>query len=417
VTAKTSAALEGAATRRRPHLPGPLRSAGFRRYLAGQLPSVTGSWAQVVALSWTVVDRDPRALGWVVALQFLPSLALGPWFGVVVDRHDRQRLLVLAEASLGLVAASYAVAAATDRLGLTLIGVLATIWGVCNALDTPARRALIPMLVPREHAARASALAGIVLLLGMTAGSALGAVLVATSGVTIAFTVNAATFLGDAILLATIRVGASPRVVRAPGQVRDGIRYVLATPPLRATLSALAILAGLAFTVQVSVPTLVRSGWQGGPSVLGAAFTALTFGSLAGAVIGATRTLGMSSLRLAAVAMAAASAVTAAAPTEPAGLAGLAGIGLAWSVLIGSALAVLQTAESVMMGRVMSLFALVLLSGNTLGGPVAAIVATLAGPRAPFLLGAAAAAASLTAARAKSIRHRDASSTMLGPPP
>jgi hypothetical protein len=50
----------------------PLSSPAFRRDLAGQLPSVTCSWAQVVALSWVVVDLDRHALGWVVALQFLP---------------------------------------------------------------------------------------------------------------------------------------------------------------------------------------------------------------------------------------------------------------------------------------------------------------------------------------------------------
>ena len=49
----------------------PLSSPAFRRYLAGQLPSVTCSWAQVVALSWVVVEVDRRALGWVVALQFV----------------------------------------------------------------------------------------------------------------------------------------------------------------------------------------------------------------------------------------------------------------------------------------------------------------------------------------------------------
>src|SRR5687767_1375070 len=143
-----------------------LRSPAFRRYLIGQVPSVTCTWIQVVALSWIVVDRDPTALGWVVALQFAPTLLLGPWFGAVTDRHDRRRLLMLAEAGLGLVAAAYAVAAATDRLTLPLIYGLAAAWGIINALDTPARQALIPALVQREHLASASALTGIVLLSG-----------------------------------------------------------------------------------------------------------------------------------------------------------------------------------------------------------------------------------------------------------
>ena len=63
-----------------------LRARAFRRYLIGQLPSVTCSWAQVVALSWVVARLDPSALGWVVALQFAPSLLLGPWFGALTDR-------------------------------------------------------------------------------------------------------------------------------------------------------------------------------------------------------------------------------------------------------------------------------------------------------------------------------------------
>ncbi len=146
----------------------PLSSPSFRRYLLGQFPSLTGSWAQVVALSWWVESRDARALGWVVALQFLPSLVLGPWFGVIADRHDRRRLLILAECGLGLVAAAYALASLAGMLTLPVVCVLATAWGVINALDTPARRALVPALVPPDQAASASAFTGTVLLIGMT---------------------------------------------------------------------------------------------------------------------------------------------------------------------------------------------------------------------------------------------------------
>jgi MFS family permease len=87
--------------------------------------------------------------------------------------------------------------------------------------------------------------------------------------------------------------------------------------------------------------------------------------------------------------------VTAAAPTVPAALAGLAGVGLAWSLVITSVLAVLQRAEPAMLGRVMSLFALVLLGSAAAGGPIASSVATSIGPRAPFVLGAGAAAAAI----------------------
>ena len=374
----------------------PLRSPPFRRYILGQLPSLTGSWAQVVALSWRVESLDPRALGWVIALQFLPSLVLGPWFGVVADRHDRRRLLMLAEGGLGLVAAAYALASLTGVLTLPVIYVLATAFGVINALDTPARRALVPALVPPDQAASASALTGMVLLIGMTAGSALGGALVATVGVTAAFAVNAASFLADVAVLSTIRAGQSPLVKRAPRQIRDGLSYVAHTPALRTPLLALALIATLAFTMQVSVPTLVHQAFTGGPAQLGAALTALAAGSLTGTLVRAARGMpGPRALPMATVIMACGLAVTALAPVLPAALAGLAIVGIGWSSILGTTIAILQSADPRMLGRVMSLFALVLLGGMSAGAPVASSLATSLGPRAPFLAGAAVALAAL----------------------
>jgi MFS family permease len=370
----------------------PLRSPGFRRYLVGQLPSVTCSWAQVVALSWAVVQIDPQSLGWVVALQFLPSLLLGPWFGAVVDRHDRRRLLILAEAGLGLVALSYAVAAAAGTLSVPWIYLLASGWGVINALDTPARRALVTMLVPPEQASSASALTSTVLVLGMTLGTALGAALVPAVGVTTTCAVNAASFLADAILLATIRVGASPRVRRAPRQIRDGMNYVRHNPPLRTAMVVLAVIATFAFTIQVSLPIFAREAFHAGPSLIGAFFTAVTGGSLVGTLVFAARGASApGTLTRTALAMGVALLATALAPYELFALPGLAGVGFTWSYLLNTVIATLQTAEPHLMGRVMSLFSSVLLGGTTVGGPLATVMIAIAGSRAPFAFGAAAA--------------------------
>ncbi len=385
----------------------PLHAPAFRRYLTGQALSITCSWAQVTALAWTVVALDPSALGWVVALQFAPSLVLGPWFGALADRYDRRRIVMLAEAGLGLVAAGYAVAAMTGRLTVPLICVLAGVWGVVNALDTPARQALVPLLVPPGEAASASALAGVVLLLGMTAGSALGAGIGAVAGAAAVFGVNAASFAVDVALLATVRAAASPRVARAAGQMRDGLAYVWRTPHLRAPLLALAVLATLSFTVGVSAPILVSAAFDGGPSLMGLAFTAVTVGGLAGAGVAAAR--GRAAVRplpQAATVMAVAMAVTAAAPTVPVLLLGLAGAGFAWSLFIASTIAVLQTAEAALVGRVMSWLGVVLIGGAAAGGPIAGSVAGLAGPRAPFVLGAVAAVAAVAIIRGTDTRTR-----------
>jgi hypothetical protein len=235
----------------------------------------------------------------------------------------------------------------------------------------------------------------------MTAGSALGGALAATAGITAAFAVNAASFLADVILLHTIRPSTSPLAGRAPRQVRDGLSYVWHTPALRAPLLALTVIGTLAFTMQVSVPILIRGSFGGGPSLIGTAFMVVTAGSLAGALIAAARgTPGPRTLGLAAMIMAGSMAITALAPTVPTVLAGLAGVGFAWSLILTSVIAVLQTADPRMLGRVMSLFALVLLGSNSAGGPIASSMATAIGPRAPFLVGAGAAVAAIAIATA-----------------
>ena len=248
------------------------------------------------------------------------------------------------------------------------------------------------MLVPPERASSASALTGTVLVLGMTLGTALGAALVSGVGVTTTFAVNAASFLADAILLSTIRVAASPRVRRAPHQIRDGVSYVRHNPPLRTAMLALAVIATFAFTIQVSVPIFAREAFHAGPSVIGVFFTAVTAGSLVGTLVFAARGASTQrTLNRTALGMVVALLATALAPHELLALPGLAGVGFAWSYLLGTVIATLQTAEPHLMGRVMSLFSAVLLGGTTIGGPLATVVISIAGSRAPFALGAAAA--------------------------
>lgn len=384
----------------------PLRSPAFRRHLAGYLPSVTCAWAQVVALAWVVVQIDPRALGWVVALEFLPSLLLGPWFGAVADRYDRRVLLMVAEAGLGAVALGYAAAAAAGALTLPVVLTLAAAWGVVNALDTPARRALVPMLVPPGQTGGAAAITGVAMLLGMTAGSALGAVLVAATGPATAFAVNAAVFLADVVVLAGLRVGPSPRVPRAPGQVREGVRHVWRTPGLRSPMLTLAAVAAFTFTFPVTVPLLVRSGFGGDGPLIGAGFAAVTGGALVGAIAaGALGTPGPRTTARGSLALAAAMAATAAAPTLPLAMAALVGVGLTWSFLLTVVTAALLTAEPAMLGRVMALSGVVLLGGGAVGGPLAGTLATAVDPRAPYLLGALAAAAAWALARPAAARR------------
>ena len=368
----------------------PFRSRAFRRYTAGQLPSITCSWAQVVALSAVVVVLDPGALGWVVALQFVPTLLLGPWCGALADRFDRRTLLMAAEAGLALVAAGYALAAATGRLTLPVIAVLAAAWGIVNAVDTPARRALTPQLVPPAAAPAAAALSGTLLLVGMTLGAALGGLLVPAFGAAVAFGINALSFVVDVAVLATLPIGPSPRTPRAPRQVRDGLAHVWHTPELRLPVVVLGVVATTTFSYQVSVPLLVHDA-----GAIGTRLAVFTTGSLVGTIVAAART--RPSVRTTAVAtaiLAVGQLLVGLAPTLV--LVGLAIAGLGWSVLLMTVVAQLQQARPDMLGRVMAVFAVVLLGAMTVSGPLAAWLAATVAVTTPFLLGAATAV--LTAA-------------------
>ena len=366
-------------------------SPAMRLYLAGQFPSVTCSWAQVVAVSVIAVDLDPASLGWVVAAQFLPSLLLGPWFGVLADRHDRRLLVVCAEAGLGLVALGYAAASLADVLAMPELLCLAGGWGVLNALDTPARRSLVPSLMP-DASLRSSSLSGVGVLVGMTAGAALGGWLMSVAGPVPVFGLNAASFAVDLFVLHRLRllVRASEPAARSRGQVREGVRYVLSAPLLRGPMVAFAVIGTFAIAFQVSIPLLVTSGFHRGPGAMGFAFAALSVGSLVGVTWAGSRSSERDLVRPAALALVGGFVAVAVAPTLTLAVAALVLVGMAWSVYLTATVALLQGAEQRFLGRVMSLFAVLLIGSTPVGGPIANALSTSLDPRAPFVLGAVA---------------------------
>ncbi len=382
----------------------PLASRSFRIYLSAQLPSVACSWAQVVALAWVVVHLHPYALGWIVALQFLPSLLLGPYCGVIADRHDRRRVLICAEAGLGLVAVCYAAAELSGRLSLPLVATLACSWGVCNAFDTPARRALVPGLVPESAAAGAAGLTGSAMVLGMAIGTALGGVAVASIGAGAVFAANAASFAADVVALTLIRPRPVPPLPPAPGQALDGLRYLWRTRSLRSPLLTVVVVATFCFQVPVSVPLLASQRFDADPRLVGTLLTATMVGALVGTgLVAGSRHAGASALTWSAAVISGGLVVVGSARTPAAAVAGLACVGLGWSWLVGTVTVVLQQAPPELLGRVMALAGAALLSGSTVGGPLAATIAAAGGPGAPFVLGGAVAAI-VTVVHLRSIR-------------
>jgi hypothetical protein len=127
-----------------------LRNRNYRLFASGQIVSNTGTWAQRVAQDWLVLELSGSsgvALGITTGLQFLPILVLGLYGGVLADRYDKRRLLLAAQAAMGLLALALAVLDLTGAVQLWHVYALAFGLGLASVVDTPVRQAFVSEMV------------------------------------------------------------------------------------------------------------------------------------------------------------------------------------------------------------------------------------------------------------------------------
>jgi len=374
-----------------------LRSRNFRLFFAGQLVSQTGTWAQSVAIIWVVLQLtgDGVALGLATAAQFAPVLVIGAWAGVVADRVDRHRFLLGTQAAFAVVALGFVGLSFADRLTLPAIYLLATLFGIVTALDNPTRRALVVEMVPETDVPNAVGLNSALMTGSRVVGPAMGGALIETAGASWCFALNAATYLAVLVALARMdrsQLRSAPRVPRSAGQLREGFRYVWRTPELKLPLILLTVIGTLAFEFQVTLPLLAERTFGGDAGTFTLLYSAMSVGSLAGALVVARRTdadtrfLARSALGLG-VSMAALTV----APNQWVALLAVVPVGVTSIFLISGSNAVIQLrAAPSMRGRALALTAVVFLGSTPIGGPIAGAVAELLGARAGIALGAVA---------------------------
>lgn len=270
---------------------GALRVRNFRLFWISQVVSVTGTWMQVVAQAWLVLDlshSSPAALGTITFLQFLPMLLLTLPAGVLVDRVRKRRLLIGTQAAAMAQAATLAGLVALHAAQLWTVGLLALVLGMVNALNNPTQQAFVPELVPKPLVPDAVALNSAQFNASRMVGSALGGIAVATIGVTSTLIINAATFALPIVALLAMH---GSKLLRAPDtarqrgslELREGVRYVLHTPPVLAVVGLLAVIGTLGFNWQVVAPLLARIVLHRRAVGFGLLLSAMAAGSLLGA--------------------------------------------------------------------------------------------------------------------------------------
>jgi MFS family permease len=366
----------------------------YRRYIAGQSVSLIGTWMQMAAQSWLVLTLTGSAttLGVIIALQTLPVLLLGPYGGVIADRIDKRRLMVILQIAMGVQALVLGVLSVTGAVRLWEIGVLAALLGLNNAFENPARQAFMLEMVGGESLRNAVSLNSVLVNVARVIGPAVAGVLIATVGEGPCFLVNAASFVAVVASLMTLDRSAihpSPPSGRQPGQLREGLRYVRRTPELGVPLAMMALAGALAYEFQVTLPVMAKQGLHVGATGYGFMTAAMGVGAVVGGLFVATKgRTGLPTLVLAASAFGVVLLLACAAPSLPIELLALALAGGASISFMSTGNSTLQLgAAPGMRGRVMSLWFVAFQGSTPIGGPIVGWVMAQAGARAGLGLG------------------------------
>lgn len=379
-----------------------LRHAPYRRYWFSQLLSLVGSWMQSTAQSYLVLEltnNNSAALGWVTAAQFTPSLLLSLFAGAIVDRVPRRRVLLATQLTLLTTALALAVTTHLGLVTLPLVLLLAAVSGTANAFDMPARQSMVVDFVPREDVPNAVALNSLSFNVSRTLGqavfggvAALGAVLFAgrgtassaVEGLAFPFYLNVVSFGLVIYVLATLpfperEVGGRRAVI---DDIKEGLRYVRATPDIAVTMLLVAFLSLTAINFNVIIPYFARAVYnlkEGGFGAMNAAFGA---GAMVGALWQASQRDPARNLRPGAAILIVSLAAFAFTPSALLGSLVLAVCGFGMLTFLISANSTVQlTVPNALRGRVMSLYSLVLAG---MGPPGALLVSYLIGTSGPL---------------------------------
>lgn len=372
-----------------------LQNPNYRIFFFGQFLSIVGSWMQTVATSWMVYKLSGSAflLALTAGAQQLPILFLAPVAGVLADRLDRRRLLIVTQ--------SLSAVQALVLAGLTFAGwitvwhfiVLALCLGLINAFETSTRQAFIlDMIGDKRELPNAIALNSLLFNSARFIGPSIAGVVLATVGEAWCFTINAISFIG--ILLAYLRIRVPPKTT-APSELhwfadlRDGVRYAFGFIGTQRLLILLMLLSIGSAPWQPLMPIFASETFAGDSRTLGFLIGAVGVGALAGtvflalrkSVFGLGRTVAFTTLI-------AGAALTFFAVSElfwmSLGLLAIFGFGLIATVAGSNTL--LQTiADEDKRGRVVSLYVMAFLGMSPVGNFVAGSLATHIGAHETLL--------------------------------
>jgi MFS family permease len=271
------------------------RHRNYRLYFFGQAVSQTGTWIEKIAQAWLVLSltHSAVAVGILAACQFLPFSVFGLVAGVVVDRLDTWRTVVVTQAVRMVIAATLATIVLAGVVQVWMVYALAVASGIVLVLDAPSRQALTFRMVGRRELPNAVALNSSLFNAARIVGPGIGGILIAVMGVGPAFLINALSFiavLAGLLLMdpsALLRLNLEEDKPTLLGGLREGVSYARRSPHVRLVLAMLIGISTIAMNFNVLLPVLARHTLEAGPNVFGLIAGCFGAGALVGGLLAA----------------------------------------------------------------------------------------------------------------------------------
>jgi MFS family permease len=273
-----------------------LQHRNFRLFFGGQSISLVGTWITRVATSWLVyrLTGSELMLGIAGFVGQLPTLFITPFAGVLVDRMDRRKILVITQAASLVQSALLAVLTFSDVITVRQIIWLQVVQGVINSFDTPARQAFVSEMVEdRNDLPNAIALNSSMVNGSRIIGPTIGGLLIASVGEGWCFALDAISYFFVIGSLLAMRVDRRPHdgtvEMHILDELRHGWNYIWHSVPIRSALILVAIISTAGTPYTVLMPAIASMELHGGPNTLGLLMTATGVGALTGALYLAQR--------------------------------------------------------------------------------------------------------------------------------
>ena len=269
------------------------RHRNYRLFFFGQLTSVAGTWMQNIAMAWLVVQLAPSSRGLAVGLlavcRFGPFTLLGLFAGVVTDRFDNRRVVIVTQSAQMIFSALLATITLVGHVQLWEVYAIAVLGGCALVFDAPSRQNLTFQMVGRAELPNAIALNSSLFNIARILGPALAGVLIAAVGAGWCFAINTASFVAVLGCLLAMRVSElfplhDRRKPALWSGTREGFAYALRNRTVLVILAMMVVFASVCFNFNIILPLLAKNTLDAGPRTFGIISACFGAGALVGAL-------------------------------------------------------------------------------------------------------------------------------------